>query len=84
MKISQVLVPNRAKISWIPTGAVGRKEGDSRSMFAFEPDVGPPAKPRGISTMSSLVGREIVPNDEASATRKIPGGLRFVGVMEEV
>ena len=53
-------------------------------MLAVEPDVGPPAKSRGISTMSSLVGREIMPNDEASATRKIPGGLRFVGVMEEV
>ena len=53
-------------------------------MLAFQPDKGPSAKPRGISAMSSLVGRKSVPNDEASATREIPGGSRFMGVMKEV
>ena len=52
-------------------------------MLAFQPDEGPSAKPRGISTVSSLVGRESVVNEKTSATRKIPGS-RFHGVIEQV
>ena len=53
-------------------------------MFAFQPDEGPSSKPRGISTVRSLVGRKSVPNDEASATLEIPGGIRFMDIMEEI
>ena len=53
-------------------------------MLAFQTDEGPSAKPRRISTMRSLVGRKGVPNDEASATLEIPGGIRFMDIMEEI
>ena len=44
LEVSQVLVPNRAQISRIPTGPVGRKEGNSGAMLAFQLDEGPSAK----------------------------------------
>ena len=53
-------------------------------MLASEADEGPSPKPGGVSTMSSLMRRESVPNDDTSASRKMPGGIRFMGIVKKI
>ena len=83
VEVSEMLVPDRAQTSRVPTRPVSREEGNRGTMLALKPNVGPTAKTSRISPMGCFMGQEGVVDGESSASSLVPSSI-FSGVVGEV